>query len=136
MGYFLLHHLVTPHKAITFIMKPWVKAVSSFMNKELLLNMKHGRENAGDISEGGWFDEWATINTKLQEDLRHFGISDFDQYRIYKELNCENFFCDPDEYEDPEKFKNKRLKKFGYMDSKNEVVKYCFGKPLSQKTLT
>ena len=107
-------------------MKPWVKAVSSYMNKELLLNIKHGGENAGDVGEGGWFDEWAIINTKLQDDLEYFGISHFDQYRIYKELNCENYFCDPDQYEDPEKFKNKRSKKFGYMNSGNEVVKTLF----------
>ena len=93
-GIIFPQNLVAPHKAIPFIMKPWVKAVSSFMNKELLLNMKHGGQNAGDVGEGGWFDEWAIINTQLQEDLRHFGISDADQYKIYKELNCENYFCD------------------------------------------
>lgn len=80
------------------------QAVTRFMDQEWLLNIKHGGENAGDISQGGWFDEWSEIHTELAETLSRSGLTHYDQYRIHKALNAENFFCNPKMYEDPDQY--------------------------------
>ena len=80
------------------------QAVTRFMDGEFLLNIKHGGENAGDVTPGGWFDEWSELHNELCEALSDSGLTHYDQYRIHKALNAENFFCNPMMYEDPDRY--------------------------------
>ena len=80
------------------------QAVIRFMDEELLIQIKFGGIDGGDVGPNGAMESWWRIHGELMDTLSESGLSHYDQYLIHKQLNAENWFCDPTMYEDPDSY--------------------------------
>lgn len=74
-------HTVTPKQA-----------VKRFLDQELLLQIKHGGEDASDVRPGGWFDEWHDALTELTRVLDHADFTEEEQTKIAQALKIDHWW--------------------------------------------
>lgn len=68
------------------------QAVKRFLDQTLLLRIKHGVQDAGDVRPGGWFDEWQDALDQLTPHLDRAGFTEEEQLEIAQALNIDQWW--------------------------------------------
>tara|TARA_R110000868_G_scaffold96433_1_gene265340 strand:- start:756 stop:1052 length:297 start_codon:yes stop_codon:yes gene_type:complete len=80
-----------------------MEAVKRYLDRKMLLDIKHGGEKSHDISPGGWMDEWNEMLDEMTDILDQQNYTKEDKARLAEalDINCWWGAYEGDPTEDP-----------------------------------
>lgn len=69
-----------------------LEAVRRYLDRKILLDIKHGGERADDTTPGGWFDEWTVMLDEMTDVLDQHNFTREDKARLAEALQIENWW--------------------------------------------